>query len=115
MEPRPHERGNSSGQRWPRPRPRASMEPRPHERGNYSDYAKEHRDTLSASMEPRPHERGNATDLANHVITEGRFNGATSSRTWKQRPPTFDYFPKRCFNGATSSRTWKLTTPALRR
>ena len=36
-----------------------------------------------------------------------RFNGATSSRTWKPRPGDLRRTGAGCFNGATSSRTWK--------
>src|ERR1043166_8347969 len=113
-------------------------------------------------MEPRPHERGNAAITLDasagmfllqwsHVLTNvetgarpsppedapGRFNGATSSRTWKPtsapncstyllasmepRPhergnekgwPVYEWCYKG-FNGATSSRTWKHTPTGL--
>ena len=81
-------------------------------------------------MEPRPHERGktgrpkkNARRKKlqwSHVLTNVertdspvllsipyRFNGATSSRTWKASGNSFPARPKSRFNGATSSRTWK--------
>src|ERR687884_237052 len=82
-------------------------------------------------MEPRPHERGNSCFLRRALARQMCFNGATSSRTWKQtwgkpertiteqlqwshvltnvetnggvkRPGKAERF-----NGATSSRTWK--------
>ena len=34
-------------------------------------------------MEPRPHERGKCIHIESHVAGKERFNGATSSRTWK--------------------------------
>ena len=37
----------------------------------------------SASMEPRPHERGKNRCAACRIRNRERFNGATSSRTWK--------------------------------
>ncbi len=85
-------------------------------------------------MEPRPHERGKDAVQAQDRPGARRFNGATSSRTWKarQRNHTVQrglrlqwshvltnverYFIQRNlgwiaqgFNGATSSRTWKVT------
>ncbi len=83
-------------------------------------------------MEPRPHERGKrakpqagqtmrAALQWSHVLTnvERRletssseqplkgFNGATSSRTWKEGAFTVPFYHSPGFNGATSSRTWK--------
>ena len=85
-----------------------------------------------ASMEPRPHERGNVVAGASCTDEARRFNGATSSRTWKPcavglavwvlllasmepRPHErgnacsvhWRSFRLNSFNGATSSRTWK--------
>ena len=82
MEPRPHERGNDQTKTFESRNTHASMEPRPHERGNM-DCRDENLAALCASMEPRPHERGN--EIVAHQVepVQRRFNGATSSRTWK--------------------------------
>src|ERR1700750_2634816 len=82
MEPRPHERGNRRSCAgvcvwWS-----ASMEPRPHERGNHVSGPLD-ASGLQASMEPRPHERGNRLPVLWVRRVGRRFNGATSSRTWK--------------------------------
>ena len=81
-------------------------------------------------MEPRPHERGKLIPAVlaesqallqwSHVLTNvesgvpverflvnARFNGATSSRTWKVAANERHSLPMGGFNGATSSRTWK--------
>ena len=132
MEPRPHERGNQQQQPQPPSDPRfngatssrtwkrgcpdclvtrmwdASMEPRPHERGNLEHRLEDDLGLLPASMEPRPHERGNSPWGRPTATTTTRFNGATSSRTWKRRGRRHGPRPHVRFNGATSSRTWKL-------
>ena len=109
----------------------ASMEPRPHERGKLPAIPSP--PALNrASMEPRPHERGKRIKSLRRRNGHHRFNGATSSRTWKARLWICGYSdrnrasmeprphergkrsskqpasptPER-FNGATSSRTWK--------
>src|SRR5579885_898786 len=58
-------------------------------------------------MEPRPHERGNGVSDPNAIQAAARFNGATSSRTWKRQRELSACENSRSFNGATSSRTWK--------
>ena len=88
---------------------RASMEPRPHERGKMPPRVRVVSVTRSlqwshvltnvesmvcpfysihpirASMEPRPHERGKPiAGSANAANRTASFNGATSSRTWKE-------------------------------
>jgi len=107
MEPRPLERGNPGRNlrrflNYP-----ASMEPRPLERGNHSlifrlcpvqkslqwSHVLSNVETSStgstglpvrvASMEPRPLERGNNRSIECRPRPPARFNGATSSRTWK--------------------------------
>src|SRR2546423_14650881 len=108
MEPRPHERGNSTCRRGNRsirrsfngatssrtwkPRRiirekklalRASMEPRPHERGNVPFNTDAGFLYDGASMEPRPHERGNRLGPPHSRAAKRGFNGATSSRRWK--------------------------------
>ena len=82
------------------------MEPRPHERGKHhrsTDHQASSRlqwshvltnverlrlgrgqgETMSASMEPRPHERGKRSSDLPLAAPSSSFNGATSSRTWK--------------------------------
>ncbi len=129
------------------------MEPRPHERGKSGIFARSngikrglqwsHVLTNVESSRPRSPKQHERTLQWSHVLTNverrllllpwlwlRRFNGATSSRTWKAvctvRSNTdeklqwshvltnverFDHLkrPRRddCFNGATSSRTWK--------
>ena len=91
----------------------------------------------SASMEPRPHERGKMVEVMltvaglllqwSHVLTNVerskplarsaislRFNGATSSRTWKVGCVFARFVVSVGFNGATSSRTWKACPLGLR-
>ncbi len=92
---------------------------------------------VNASMEPRPHERGKTDQSGcrcylsqllqwSHVLTNvergsmygypgdvnNSFNGATSSRTWKENRESAEPAPIARFNGATSSRTWKATVTA---
>ena len=131
MEPRPHERGKLSDDgnvyfkttelQWSHVLTNvesfnccvasvrnavASMEPRPHERGKRKSPPTTN-PFDRASMEPRPHERGKYAGGRRTTHRADRFNGATSSRTWKD----WRFFYARCsspsFNGATSSRTWK--------
>ena len=61
-------------------------------------------------MGPRPLGRGNIGNLETQTGQFTRFNGATSSRTWKPNPPIPILVQGNRFNGATSSRTWKLDT-----
>ena len=84
MEPRPHERGNNTQNSKGELSNDASMEPRPHERGNPCPRARMRPSDRAASMEPRPHERGNISLVSRSTPTGSGFNGATSSRTWKQ-------------------------------
>ena len=86
MEPRPHERGNPLVGFTDANPNAASMEPRPHERGNGVVYS-QFNTSAAASMEPRPHERGNHCPRMAFSTMTARFNGATSSRTWKR--PSF--------------------------
>ena len=135
------------------------MEPRPHERGKSGIFARSngikrglqwsHVLTNVESSRPRSPKQHERTLQWSHVLTNverrllllpwlwlRRFNGATSSRTWKAvctvRSNTdeklqwshvltnverFDHLkrPRRddCFNGATSSRTWKGPSPLV--
>ena len=88
------------------------MEPRPHERGNACLVAVLAA-AISASMEPRPHERGNTVPNGVSQRAFPRFNGATSSRTWKRARLPCPRAQRRRFNGATSSRTWKRLCAAF--
>ncbi len=82
MEPRPHERGKRRTAASVKLRSIASMEPRPHERGKMVWKFPLKADAERASMEPRPHERGKRIE-ARRPERRSSFNGATSSRTWK--------------------------------
>ena len=64
-----------------------------------------------ASMGPRPLGRGNSNKTHCFKQRPGRFNGATSSRTWKPVQLHAINHTSLGFNGATSSRTWKLPVP----
>ena len=108
MEPRPHERGKPARHRRKRNDiRRASMEPRPHERGKVRGWRRMRRDGRNASMEPRPHERGKRR-IAH--LTTGRKQASMEPRPHergkrcraKSRSTSIS-----SFNGATSSRTWK--------
>ena len=111
--------------------PAASMEPRPHERGNHSIIAEANARLLALQWS---HVLTNVETIVrrwpaggrrllqwSHVLTNVetqkeltpvqrplRFNGATSSRTWKRRADRLGRpADLHRFNGATSSRTWK--------
>ncbi len=60
-----------------------------------------------ASMEPRSAERGNLPYTLKINLAKARFNGATLSRTWKQKHEPLALCHIWRFNGATLSRTWK--------
>ena len=107
----------------------ASMEPRPHERGNERAKcaARFHQllqwshvltnvETSSAWAARAANNSLQWSHVLTNVETRGRkitlaassgFNGATSSRTWKQLIQRLKRTQLRRFNGATSSRTWK--------
>ena len=85
----------------------ASMEPRPHERGKYRLLVRAF-SAAGASMEPRPHERGKDSNTKKLPHRPSCFNGATSSRTWKDCESLSRHSMAIRFNGATSSRTWKV-------
>ena len=107
------------------------MGPRPLGRGNRPDDLVAQAVPVAASMGPRPLGRGNHRGWQTRSQCSHRFNGATSSRTWKLqrgrwivrrdmklqwghvlsdvetlRPSPLCPIHRR-FNGATSSRTWK--------
>ena len=85
-----------------------SMEPRPHERGNHSHPCKE---TETSPWLQWSHVLTNVETYSLHVTRStmaSRFNGATSSRTWKRGHGLHPRHRLDGFNGATSSRTWKL-------
>ena len=113
MEPRPHERGKTFRKAALKAAFIASMEPRPHERGKLAALRRR-RAGLLASMEPRPHERGKLLEGQRRRPGSRRFNGATSSRTWKDLSLMLNDIKITGFNGATSSRTWKADSPLPR-
>ena len=83
MEPRPHERGKAE---WEREYYADRMLQWSHVLTNVESTLVLPNDDPSAgaSMEPRPHERGKGQSRVNEArLRTGRFNGATSSRTWK--------------------------------
>ena len=85
------------------------MEPRPHERGNSSAGEIRRRDGygFNGATSSRTWKLANA--VQSHCKRNPGFNGATSSRTWKPaKSPLVRVGPVLRFNGATSSRTWKL-------
>ena len=109
MEPRPHERGNiasalprgiaissfngaTSSRTWkPRSRPferaplaRASMEPRPHERGNWFIAANSPAKLFLLQWSHVLTNVETRSAPPQHGADVDGFNGATSSRTWKQ-------------------------------
>ena len=108
----------------------ASMEPRPHERGKNHRCIPERAGRwlqwshVLTNVERLPEgsllKRKPKTLQWSHVLTnverslafwilldQTRFNGATSSRTWKVSAHGVYHLAAWCFNGATSSRTWK--------
>ena len=114
MEPRPHERGKRGCKYGIGENCLASMEPRPHERGKLERAIPKIEVGGYASMEPRPHERGKPFQPRRQHHAQSSFNGATSSRTWKENEFSIAKLEMRSFNGATSSRTWKGETTRLR-
>jgi hypothetical protein len=58
-------------------------------------------------MEPRPEGRGDRTWRGRPPTAGGRFNGATTRRSWRRRMPRKRRSSSRCFNGATTRRSWR--------
>ena len=88
------------------------MEPRPEGRGekSLSNLAPK---PLAASMEPRPEGRGEPKTSSQSDCSSGRFNGATSRRTWRVLITSSLWTATASFNGATSRRTWRATDPQV--
>jgi hypothetical protein len=87
------------------------MEPRPLGRGNWPPALGRCGRTTAASMEPRPLGRGNTAQRRRPRLNRLRFNGATTSRSWKR--PVIGLLSSGAtgFNGATTSRSWRPPGP----